>query len=230
MINQNDSDSEVIRESSSNLLENPPISNTSSIICELSKNDENQNLLSILPYEEFINLKHPLDVIEQIYVPTIQISDIYGINDHKDQGPYCLVDLLSDKELIISGLTIKYLRASLIMSILKIFISPFTVFIDLLGISAIRTMNLEIIRVYSVLITLFVASRVVCFAIIVLYKSDMISAGFAGWIILGEIIEIPLCYILWKVYNDIKGLQGEELEIIEYESFEKGFCCNDYDY
>ena len=224
MINQNDSDPEVIRDSSSHLRENISSNNDSSLISESRKNDQSQNLLSILPYDQFQNLKHPLDVIEQIYSPIIQISDIYSINDLKGQEPYCLVDLLSDKELIISALTIKYLRLSLIMCIVKIFISPFTVIVDLLGISAIRTMDLERIKVYSVLITFFVASRIACCAVIVLYTSDRISLGFAVWIIFGEVIEVPLCYILWKVYSDIKDFKDDELEIIEFESFKHSFC------
>lgn len=157
-----------------------------------------KSLTQMIPLAEFTQLAHPLDIYEQIYSMPSEISAFYGINDYED--PFPILDFDPFLEVVIEIFPIQLVHRCIWITLIKVFLYPFTFFIDLIGICAMFQIDLQRIKVFDTLLAIFIVARFLAAVLMLKFNTDnLVAVGISVWFIVGEIIECVQFYFITKM-------------------------------
>ena len=181
-----------------NSLQNLDSKNSNPRFYEFLQISQCENLTQIIPVSEFNSMPHPLDIFEQIYSMPSEVSAFYGINDLQDPGPFIEFDPFV--EVVIEIFPIRLVHTCIWITLIKIFLYPFTFFIDLIGICAMFQVDLKRIKVFDTLLAIFIIARILAAVLMMaLNKENLVNVGISIWFIVGVGIEIVQFYFITKL-------------------------------
>ena len=172
----------------------------------------------ILPISRFARLNNPLDTIENIYLPFTKISDYYGKNNLKTSAPYFNYNKKFEK-VAYSKQSIYLVRIVYFICLLKLLLSPFTFFLDLLVTINVRRIAVDATLAYSCGIGFLFLLRLMIWFFIWVVINNKTLKFLSVWVLAGGLIDIVQIILLCKLRKSIYQLTQEEIKILKHESF-----------